>query len=228
MRSSIRASKVTRRVALLLIGVMAGPTAPGALAGPTRTQSAAEQAAVSWDLVLPAAPIGTRLTLTLASGAVLECRLIEVGSDAILVDDGRVRKGQFTARTAKDGALTFSRADVTQVSMVSPPTKYASTGPPDAAVVRFLIASWGVGKKVDLRTVEGERVRARITSIAPGGFTAVSGKTSDLAIAYSDVVQLRRGGKSTGARIAIWAAVTFGALSGLGGLICIYGGGCSG
>ena len=244
MRSHIRASSVTRGVVLLLIGVIAEPTVPSALAGRQSTASAAErgragviaktryptpltfnhaevpdmsaartsprlaaeQAADSWDLVLPAAPAGSRLLLTMAGGAELECRLVEVRPDAVVANDCRLRKGQFATETAMREAMTFARGDVTRVAMVSPPTTYASTGRPDAAVVRFLVTSWGVGKKVDFQTTAAERVRARIVSIDPDGFRVAVGTTAR-QVAYADVQRLRQDRMGTGKKIGIAAAV---------------------
>lgn len=274
MRPNTRASNVTRAVALLLMGTMAGPT-PGALAGPMTTTSTVEQAADpwetllpnlpvgtrlllklttgaeiqgrlvevradavvldenqiragtmtakgslrdpqafnrqevlrvsvmsvptrtaadpsadSWDLVLPAAQVGARLLVTLAAGAVLECRLVDVRPDAVVVNDIRIIEGQFTAKAATREASLFARVDVTRVAMVNPPRKFASNGQPNAAVVRFLVSSWGVGKKVDLQTITAERIRARIASIEPGGFTVVNTITAR-RIDFAGVHQLR-------------------------------------
>ena len=297
MRPRIRSASVTPGVAWLLIGVMAGPMAPNAMARPMKTVTAAEQSADPWETLLPAVPVGTRLLLTLTTGAQVEGRLVTVLPDAVVLDDNRLRSGTFTARTplresltfrradvravsvadtpprpaaarnqemdswefdlpaasagsqllltlASGGRLecrlieampdavvvndcrvregqvagkgtdrdarTFSRRDVTRVAMVDPPRKFASNGQPNAAVVRFLVTSWGVGKKVDVQTITAERIRARIASIEPGGFTVVNKMTAH-RIDYAGVHHLRQD-SSKGKNIWITVGVAAGVL----------------
>lgn len=206
--------------ALVLVGMMAGST-PSALAAPMRgadglhvgterdasppPPSAAEQPTDSWELVLPAVPVGGRVRLTLADGAVLESRLVEARPDAVVVDDKRVVEGRFITSGTM---MRFSRADVTRVAMVNPPTNYTADRP-NPAVVRFLVASWGVRQKVDLQTITAERIRARVVSIEQGGFTIV-GKTTATRIAYHEVLRLRKQRMGLGKKIAIGAALFVG------------------
>lgn len=76
--------------------------------------------------MLPVTAAGARLLLTLAAGAVLEGRLVEVRPDAVVMEDNRVRQGRFSSPTPLREALTFARADVTLVSRVHPPTNYTA------------------------------------------------------------------------------------------------------
>lgn len=67
----------------------------------------------------------------------------------------------------------------------------AAAGQPDAGVRRE-VAQLGVGKKIRLRTVAGEELRGRITSIDDGTFGLDTGQQR--VISYADVSALERQG----------------------------------
>lgn len=191
----------------------------------TPSLSVSAQAVDSWELNLPAAPVGSQLLLTLASGGRIECRLREARSDTVVVNDCQVREGQVATRNGMQEAVTFSRQDVTRVTMVNPPTKFVSNGRPNAATVRFLVTSWSVGKKVDLQTIAGDRVQGRIASIEPVGFTVVN-KTAARKLEYASVQSLRQARMSVGKKIGI-AAALYGVAAAIGWLVYFNCGNCS-
>lgn len=62
-------------------------------------------------------PVGTRVRLTLRDGAEIEGQILESRGDALVLQESRVRKGQFRtdAGASLSQALTFRRADVAAI-----------------------------------------------------------------------------------------------------------------
>ncbi len=73
------------------------------------------------------------------------------------------------------------------------------------------IASYGVGKTVDVTTASSKKLRAKIQSIAANGFTVTHGRTPvPLTITYDEVTQVKAAGWPLGAKIALAAGAAVG------------------
>ena len=74
-------------------------------------------------------------------------------------------------------------------------TSSNADGAPDVVAVRQVVTALGIGKKIDLKTTSGERLRGRIQSVEQNGFTVVHGSRSTAElIAYSAVGQVKPAG----------------------------------
>jgi hypothetical protein len=145
-----------RHIALMLIVLLTGPTGVFAQA-PQVAQGDV------WSVVQDL-PTGTRLKLTLSDGAEVTGTVVDIRTDAVVMDEikttAKTIKGSIRSAASSDD-LVFRRTDVTMAMVVQMATQYSAGGkPPNSGAVRHLIAAAGVGQKVDVKTSDAKKLRA--------------------------------------------------------------------
>ncbi len=115
--------------------------------------------------------------------------------------------------------LTLPISSFAQEVSQAPTARAAVAGAANAAV-RQTLAELGVGKKVRLRTMSGEKLRGRITSIGDSTFgldTTVAGPLfsagEQRAISYAEVSAIERQGMNGWLKGGIIAGVLVGGLT---------------
>jgi hypothetical protein len=180
------------------------------LGEPLDVVSISQQPADVWDAV-QGLPPGTRLKLAFHDGSEVTGTVVETRADAVVMDDNH--SGRAGIKTPPGSSLrdtlTFTRSDVTTVSVLMVPTTYSASGTPDVVAVRHVITALGIGRKIDLQTTRSTRFRrATIRSFDQNGFTVVQGFRSPAeSIAYSDVRQVRSAGMHGFVKTVIIGAV---------------------
>ena len=89
----------------------------------------------------------------------------------------------------------------------TPPTTPAAAG----ETVRRDVVSWGVGRKIAVRTVDGTRVRGSIESIEADAFAIRHGRQGVIdRVRYDEVSRIGEAGWPIGAKITLGAGVVVG------------------
>lgn len=88
--------------------------------------------------------------------------------------------------------------------------------------IKAKIAKLGVGEKAraQVKLRNGQKIKGHVSNAGPNDFAFVERKTgTTTTVAYADVVEVKKPGLSTGAKIGIAAAIGVGALAVLAAVV---------